>query len=308
MQSKRQEAAEEKLSEALKGQVVAYHGKYADVKKGRVVFHCKLRQNLGNIVVGDQVIFQIRQKNNSEEKIGVITAIENRKSKIWRMDERKQEKLIAANVDQIYIVMAPTPEPSWLLLDSYLAAAQYLDIKAVIVFNKIDLVQKDFEKKLEVYDKLNIPYLMTSVLIQQGIDKLTSSMINHCSIFVGQSGVGKSSLIKQLLPEESIEIGDLHEASKLGTHTTSTSKLYDLPKGGKLIDSPGIREFSLWPMTGLELSKAFVEFEPYQKLCKFRDCTHKHEPDCAIQIAVSEGKIAFSRLQNYHILVERFKR
>jgi len=302
LQTKRRADVDKSCGESSKGQVVTHHGKYADVKHGQTIYHCKLRQNLGALVVGDNVIFQLNEK-----KEAVVTAIEPRVTKFWRMDERQQEKLIAANVDQVFIVMAPVPEPSWLLLDSYLAAIHYLNLPATIIFNKADLSGQGFSEKLALYEKLSVPHIKTSVPKEIGLDLLKESMQNKSSIFVGQSGVGKSSLIQKLLPQENLAVGDLHGSTGLGTHTTSSSILYDIESGGQLIDSPGIRDFSLWKLTPLELSKAFVDFEAYIGQCKFRDCTHLHEPYCAIQTAVADGKIAPSRLENYHALLERFK-
>lgn len=302
IQSKRLTEGAENLGRSLQAQVVTHHGKYADVKQGNVIYHCRLRQNLGALVVGDNVVIQL-----DEKKEGVVTAIEPRVTKFWRMDERGQEKLIAANVNHVFIVMAPMPEPSWLLLDSYLAAIHYLKLPATIIFNKMDLLEGSFEEKLGIYSKLNISFIKTSAVKKLGLDSLVKKMQNQCSVFVGQSGVGKSSLIQKLLPNERLAVGDLHESTGLGTHTTSSSVLYDIASGGQLIDSPGIRDFSLWKMTPLELSKAFVDFEPFVGQCKFRDCTHLHEPECAIQSAVSRGEIASSRLENYHALLERFK-
>lgn len=205
--------------------------------------------------------------------------------------------------------MAGIPSPSWVLLDSYLAAAHCLGIQALIVFNKIDLNQDEFAQYLTLYQKLGFKVFLVSAVTGQGKLTLAQSMASHCSIFVGQSGVGKSSLIKLLLPQETIAIGDLHQTSQLGKHTTSTAFLYTLPQeigGGKLIDSPGIRQFGLWPMKPFELSRAFIDLAPYSDLCKFRNCRHQHEPDCAVKAALLEGEIALSRLNSYHCLLANF--
>lgn len=289
-------------NDTQRGLVIAHYGKYTDVLIDHKVIHCKLRQHLGDLVVGDEVIVQQQQKES------VITSIEPRKSKFWRLDDRGREKLIAANVTQVFVVMAPVPEPSWLLLDSYLAAIHHLKLAVTIIFNKHDLAAADYADYWQLYKDLNIPVLKTSAVAQEGLAELSQAMQNQQSVFVGQSGVGKSSLIQALLPNEALTVGALHEATGLGTHTTSTARLYQLPNGGVLIDSPGVRDFNLWQMSVIELAKAFSEFEEYAGNCKFRNCSHIHEPGCAVQTALSEGKIALSRWHNYHALLERFNK
>lgn len=284
------------------GTVVAHHGRYTDVKTDKTIYQCKLRQNLGDLVVGDVVVFHLNTQDEA-----VITAILPRKTKFYRLDDRGQEKLIAANIDHVFVVMAPVPEPSWLLLDSYLAAIAHLSFSVTIIFNKQDLTEPSYEEHWQIYSNLNIPILRVSAKTGLGLEELQKAMQNRHSVFVGQSGVGKSSLIQALLPHENLTVGDLHEATGLGTHKTSTARLYELADGGALIDSPGVRDFNLWPMSSIELAKGFVEFIPYLGQCKFRNCTHSHEPSCALQTALHEGKIALSRWDNYHALLERFK-
>lgn len=285
-----------------KGTIVAHYGKYSDVKSNQTIYHCKLRQNLGDLVVGDTVVFHVNDQNEA-----VITAIDPRKTKFYRLDERGQEKLIAANINHVFVVMAPIPQPSWLLLDSYLAAISHLNFAVTIIFNKLDLTEQSYEDYWQIYSKLNISVLKVSAKTGEGLEELKKAMQTQRSVLVGQSGVGKSSLIQALLPHENLMVGDLHKATGLGTHKTSTARLYELPNGGALIDSPGVRDFNLWPMNSIELAKGFVEFVPYLGQCKFRNCTHDHEPNCALQKVFNEGKIALSRWDNYHALLERFK-
>jgi ribosome biogenesis GTPase len=129
----------------------------------------------------------------------------------------------------------------------------------------------------------------------------------HTSVFVGQSGVGKSSLVKTLLPQERISVGELSAQSGLGQHTTSTARLYHLPAGGAIIDSPGVREFRLWPMSRQALARGFIEFRPWLGQCKFRDCSHTHEPGCALREAVARGEISRQRLESYLKIAEQIE-
>lgn len=138
------------------------------------------------------------------------------------------------------------------------------------------------------------------------MEALTNILIDKISIFVGQSGVGKSSLLNTLLPnkEQQIVVNDVSDNSGLGQHTTTTSRLYHFPQGGDVIDSPGVREFGLWHLTKEQVTKGFVEFRDYFGGCKFRDCTHLDDPGCALRAAVDEGKISESRFENYHRILE----
>jgi len=287
------------LGPELNGLLVTHYGKYADVEYENDLYRCHFRQHLAGAVVGDHVVFRL-----DERKAGIIVAIAPRKNSLYRMDDRQQQKNIAANIDQMLVVMAKEPEPSTLLLDSYLVAAEVLGISPIIIFNKMDLMDEDFlNSYVAVYAKLGYPLLKLSVVLQQGIEELESLLNHKTNIFVGQSGVGKSSIISALLPDVELNIGQLHGATGLGKHTTTVSKLYHLPHGGDLIDSPGIREFSLWEMDAMTLAKGFKEFSSFVEQCKFRNCSHVHEPDCAVIKAMDDGNISLLRWENYKKLL-----
>lgn len=313
MQDKRQERASSAISlddadlgPEQEGLLLAHFGKTLEVESDTgEIFHCQVRQNLPAMVCGDKVTWRAG-KNQS----GVVNALLPRESFFARPDDKNQLKPIAANVNQIIIVTAPEPPFIQLLLDSYLVACETLHISPLIVFNKYDLLAgnkfNDFAKLNSQYEKIGYPVANTSVDESRGLDDLQTQLKNKTSVLVGQSGVGKSSLIKKLLPEIKIAIAKDNELSiqRYGTHTTSTTRFYHLPTGGALIDSPGIREFGLWHLQSSEIANGFIEFRNYISDCKFRNCQHTHEPDCAVLKAVSDGLIYTSRLESYHLLLE----
>jgi len=214
-------------------------------------------------------------------------------------------KAVAANIDQMLIVIACQPEPQPNLIDRYLVAAELMNIRPVMVLNKADLItdqSKDqFDVLLNRYASLGyrIEKIISSRHQASELAGLPNLVNQRTSIVVGQSGVGKSSLINTLLPNAELDVGDLSHATGEGTHTTTKAKLFHLPCGGQLIDSPGIRDFSLWHIDILQLQQGFVEIAERLGTCKFRNCTHEGEPGCAILVAVSNGEITRERFNSY---------
>lgn len=287
------------LEAAEEGLVMVRHGAKAWVEnEHKQWFLCALRQNLDSPVAGDRVLFQ-----RDSADTGVITAIHARHTVIQRVDATQNLKPLAANVDQCIIVMAAIPEPSMEIVDRYLVAATALNLEAIIVCNKIDLSSEKSSALCKVYESIGYTVMRTSVLEQQGLDTLKGLLIDKTSIFVGQSGVGKSSLVQAFMPEENVAIGAVSELVALGKHTTTSARLYHFKEGGDFIDSPGVRRFNLWSMTRADIFKGFVEFRPYQGRCKFRNCEHREEPGCALQQALKEGKICEERLNSFQHLV-----
>ncbi len=281
------------------GLVIASYGASLEIEAedGSLV-RCALRQNLPLIVVGDQVVWQAAQEG------GVVTALQERRSLLARPDARGELKGLAANLDQVIVVAAPAPAYSTELIDQYLAAAELTGITPLLLFNKIDLIAEEereaVEALLQRYRDIGYRILTSSTKINHGLDELIEQLKGHCNVFVGQSGVGKSSLSNALMPGLNIAVKALSEQSGLGQHTTSTARLYHLPQGGMVIDSPGVREFRLWPMEEPVLAEGFREFHPYLGRCKFRDCKHQQEPGCALKVAVESGEISAERFNNYH--------
>lgn len=257
---------------------------------------CSIRPNLDVLVAGDRVIWQ---PEGTEQ--GVVVSLYPRASMLARPTGKGLKKPVAANITQLIIVVAPKPEISWPLLDSYLVMAETLKLHAIVLLNKIDLECEEIKQQLITeYQSLNYPVLMLSKNPPQGLDDLKTILNHQVSVFVGQSGVGKSSLIASVLPhEENISTGEISIGSELGKHTTSNSCYYHLPSGGALIDSPGVREFSLWDIDATTIAQGYREFAHYLGQCKFRNCTHADTPHCALVAAVQEGKITQNRYNNF---------
>lgn len=283
------------------GLVVSYFGQQVALEtSSHGLIHCYLHRNQPIPVVGDEVLWI--QKSQDQ---GVISAIKPRRTVLMKGDSRNKKKIIAANLDYIYIVMAPLPEFSDYLIDRYLIAAELLELQPVLVLNKIDLLDGNNKNllldKLACYKRISYPIILTSVFEEEGLAQFQAHLGNKRGVLVGPSGVGKSSIIAKLSDEQSISIGDV-SLKGTGKHTTTVTRLYHLTGGGELIDSPGVREFNLWPIEREEILKGFKEFKAYLGHCKFRDCKHLLEPNCAIKEAVASGKIAESRYLSYQKL------
>ncbi len=293
------EAADLQPGEPRQGIVVTRHGQNLAVsdEQGELI-HCLFRQNIGDLVCGDRVLWQA-----TAEGEGVVTARLERSSALIRPTFGGVEKALAANITQLVVVLAPEPPPSRYLTDQYLVAAEQIGIDAIIALNKCDLIDPDAPdspaRAFGVYERIGYPLVQISAKHEHGLDPLIERLRNQTSILVGQSGVGKSSLINALLPDLELQTGRLSRTSGLGCHTTSATTLYQLPGGGCLIDSPGVRSVRLGQLDRRQLAEGFREFRPFLGLCRFSNCSHRQEPGCALKEAVAEGRIDLQRLENY---------
>lgn len=294
------ETGDDAVAEA--GLVVVRHGANLAVEdtQGRI-HHCLARRHIGEPVCGDRVVWQ-----RTGEAQGVVTAVQPRESVLSRPDYSGRDKPLAANLTQIVVLIAPQPEPSGYLIDQYLVAAELMGVKALMVGNKMDLLEgpaaRVFRRRFDHYPAVGYPILWTSLREPEGIGPVGKALSGEISILVGQSGVGKSSLVKALLPDQEIQIGRLSRATGLGRHTTSAATCYRLPGGGSLIDSPGVRSFRLGTIDHDSLQWGFRELRPYLGHCRFSDCRHQEEPGCALREAVASGLIASERIASFHHL------
>jgi len=251
------------------------------------------------VAVGDRVTII-----PDEDGTGMIDAVHEREHAISRVRtgiKRDYRQILLANPDQIVIVFAcAQPEPHLRMLDRFLVIAEKQAIDALIVANKIDLVSREeAEAIFGVYEALGYPLLYTSAHTGQGVDDLRSRLQGKISALAGPSGVGKSSLLNRVQPELGLHVRTVSEATSKGRHTTHVRELFPLEFGGYVADTPGIRSLALWDTEPEELDAYFVEMRDRVSDCQFNDCTHSHEPGCAIRAAVEAGEISPERYQSY---------
>lgn len=300
------EADEAHLGPEQEGLIITQFGQQVDVENvvdsaaaPGLVKRCFLRANLGAVVTGDKVVWR------DSEREGVVVSVLPRRSQLARPDSFGNMKIVAANIDRLLITVALQPEPHANLIDRYLVVAEILGLEAVLLVNKIDLgIDGKLKNLLVEYRALGYPVLEISARTRVGMAELTEQISHGISVFVGQSGTGKSSIIQKLLPDETIRVGELSEQVHKGRHTTTHSRLYHFPQGGDCIDSPGIREFGLWHMTPGEVAAGFREFQPFLGHCRFRDCRHKTDPGCALKTAVAEGQLSAARFASFMHIVD----
>lgn len=287
----------------LDGLIVASYGRRYRVEvPGGAALDCVTRGKRTDLACGDRVKVQ-----RSAPGLGIIHEVCPRSSLLYRSDAYR-EKLIAANVTQIVIVAAAVPSPHEALIDRCLVAAEHGGIAAAIVLNKADLPQHAAAmERIAPYGRLG--YRVVSLNARRDIEPLRPLLHGHASVLVGQSGVGKSTIINRLLPLAAARTEDLSHASGSGKHTTTYARLYRLDGHSGIIDSPGLQSFGLHHVAISDLAHAFLEFRLFIGHCRFRDCRHLVEPGCAIQAACDENKVSPRRLAEYRTLLrERMSR
>ncbi|MHC4444732.1 MAG: ribosome small subunit-dependent GTPase A [Planctomycetota bacterium] len=294
----------------IEGTVVAVRGQFVEVDDGGRIWPCTIRRILRTrlirerspVVVGDRVLFSIVADKEGVLNEAVIEKVQPRRTELTRSDG-KRAHMIAANIDQVLVVVSirePMIKPH--LIDRYLVAAHAGNLSASICINKIDLDEADEGPTvLEVYDRLGYPTLATSAVSGTGIDGLRSLLQDKVTIIVGQSGVGKSSLLNCVQPGLNLEIADISSATEKGKHTTTTAIWLKLEFGGAVVDTPGIRALDVAMVPLNELEMHFVEFVDRLADCKYPDCVHIHEDekDCAVKSAVEAGQIDRRRYDSY---------
>lgn len=295
----------------MKGIVIKSTGSWYTVKSSDgEYFDCKIKgrfriqgiRTTNPIAIGDHVKF----KSLDEANKGLITHIEDRKNYIIRKATNlsKQSHIIAANIDQAFIVATlAEPRTSTGFIDRFLVTAEAYHIPAAIIFNKIDLYDQKLKNVLEetiaVYENAGYPCYEISVLKETNLDIIFDLIKDKVSLIAGHSGVGKSALINKVEPNLNLKVGAISSVHKKGKHTTTFAEMIELTGGGYIIDTPGIKEFGLIHFDKLEVAERFPEMRRYMHECKFNNCTHVHEPGCAVIDALSNGDISEFRYKNY---------
>lgn len=266
----------------------------------RKVLRDMARESRSAVVAGDNVFFQ-----SEDGQQGVIEKVQERTGILSRTSQNK-EHIIAANVDHVIIVASaedPPLKPN--LIDRFLVTVEKNELKATICVNKIDLAdQVRIQPILGLYARLGYPIITTSAIEQIGIESLRSMLKDQKTVFTGQSGVGKSSLLNAIQPGLGLRVAGVSKDTRKGRHTTRTTELLALDEGGWLIDTPGIRQLDLWDVIAEEVEGYFIEFRPYVPDCKYPDCSHTHELNCGVRNAVSSGRISLPRYESYLRIIQ----
>jgi ribosome biogenesis GTPase len=294
----------------MEGIVVYSVGKNYYVFAENKTYPCVLRGKLklefhystNPIAVGDIVKFEWDEARS----IGVITEVADRRNAIVRRatNESKFIHVMAANIDLACLIVTPfLPYTSTGFIDRFLISAEAYNIPAMLIFNKYDLYKNDMslvESYIEIYHEYaGYPYLLVSATERYQMDKLEEMVKDKTVLMAGHSGVGKSSLINALEPSLNLKVGEISRKHLKGKHTTTFTQLHILKNGARIIDTPGIKEFGIVNFEPWELGHWYREFKPYMEECAYNNCTHYHEPGCAVKQAVKEGKIHPERYENY---------
>lgn len=299
----------------MQGLVIKNTGSWYTVKtvEGSVV-ECKIKGNFrlkgirstNPVTVGDHVEIELNSQNTA-----FITAIGDRKNYIIRKSQNlsKQSHIIAANVDQAFLVVTvERPQTSTTFIDRFLATAEAYSVPVVLVFNKTDLLDDSLMRyqrmMTDLYETVGYKCVAVSAETGEGMDGLMEMLRDRITLLSGHSGVGKSTMINRLLPGVNLRTAEISDAHNTGMHTTTFSEMLPLPGGGYIIDTPGIKGFGTFDMEPEELTSYFKEIFRFSKDCRFSNCTHTHEPGCAVLKAVEDHYIAASRYQSYLSMLE----
>lgn len=300
----------------LTGLVIKNTGSWYTVRldDGGQLIDCKIKGNFrlkgirstNPVAVGDRVDIVPNQEGTA-----FITSIHDRRNYIIRKSSNlsKQSHIIAANVDQaILVVTVNYPETSTTFIDRFLASAEAYRIPVILVFNKTDRLtpeERHYQQMMtELYETVGYECVQVSAITGEGIEALEAMLRDKTTVLSGNSGVGKSTLINRLLPEANLRTAEISDAHNAGMHTTTFSEMLQLPEGGYLIDTPGIKGFGTFDIEPEELTSYFKEIFRFSKDCRFSNCTHTHEPGCAVIKALEEHYIAASRYQSYLSMME----
>jgi ribosome biogenesis GTPase len=295
----------------LEGIVIKSTGSWYHVQtETGEIYECKIKgrfridgiRSTNPIAVGDKVVFKLLDKKG----VGLITQIKPRDNYLVRKSSNlsKASHIIAANIDQALLIIT-TAQPRTLtgFIDRFLVTAEAYHIPVKIIFNKLDLYDKEAEELdnhlFSAYSKIGYECMRTSAIRGDNMDMLSALMKNKVSLLSGHSGVGKSALVNAIQPGLKLKTGEISEYHNKGKHTTTFAEMHPLDIGGYIIDTPGIKGFGLYDFVKDEVAERFPEMREYMVECRFNNCTHTHEPDCAVKAAVEAGEIEAFRYQNY---------
>ncbi len=295
------------MNGASAGVVLASYGRGVlvqadDAQSGAETLRCSLKGRNQRIVCGDRVSWTLQPGQEP-----TIEAIEPRRNLIERIDARGRPEPVAANIDRLCIVVAAEPAADWFLVDRYWAGAALKDILTLLVVNKSDLDPAAIRPELDTYRRLGLSCLETAATEGSGIAALRTALGENVTLLVGQSGVGKSSLVNALTPAAAAQTAELTRDTE-GRHTTTTARRYRLQGGGAIVDAPGVRDFAPPATLQRAAERGFIEIHAAGAACRFNDCRHLEEPGCSVRSAVLAGEISVRRYESYRRLFRLYEK
>lgn len=285
------------------GTVLASYGRGVLVESDSQLLHCSLKGRKLRIVCGDRVAWT----HAPEDGGPAVESLEPRRNLVERIDARGRAEPVAANVDRLVIVLAPEPEPDWFLADRYWAGARLKDLDALLIVNKSDLGCGAMRGELDAYEALGLACCKVSARAGRGIEALRAALAAGTALLVGQSGVGKSSLVNALAPEAAALTRELTRDVE-GRHTTTTARRYRLGPDSAVMDAPGVRDFAPPARLVRAAERGFVEVHGLAADCRFNDCSHMQEPGCAVRSAVLAGLVGARRYESYRRLFRLYEK
>jgi ribosome biogenesis GTPase len=285
------------------GTVLASFGRAVLLGTTEGLVRCSLRSRKLRVVCGDRVTWSYPPSADGPS----VDAIEPRRNLIERIDARGRPEPVAANIDRLAIVAAAEPKPDWFLVDRYWAGAELKDLAAMLIVNKSDLDSGALDTPLEEYRRLGLPCVALSCETGAGLAELSALLAGAVTLLVGQSGVGKSSLVNRLAPEAQAETAELTRDAE-GRHTTTTARWYPLDSTSAIVDAPGVRDFAPPASLARAAERGFVEIRDRSVQCRFKDCRHMEEPGCAVRTAVTQQQILPRRYESYRRLFRLYEK
>jgi ribosome biogenesis GTPase len=285
------------------GTVLASYGRGVLVQASGGIVHCGLMGRKLRVVCGDRVTWAYPPSADGPS----VESIEPRRNLIERIDARGRPEPVAANIDRLAIVAATQPAPDWFLVDRYWAGAALKELQALLVVNKSDLGTDAIQAQIEEYRKLRLSCVEVSCESGSGIAELEQQFSGRVTMLVGQSGVGKSSLVNALAPEAAAQTAELTRDAE-GRHTTTTARWYQIGASASLVDAPGVRDFAPPASLARAAERGFVEIHEHSVQCRFNDCRHMEEPGCAVRSAVMNNQIAPRRYESYRRLFRLYEK